>query len=69
MTVVKVQRALYSSNDLVLVYAEGRRHTAHVVLDEKTNDAMGSDMKAFFEGTWNGTAWKIGPRVKGNFRW
>ncbi|KRR21377.1 hypothetical protein CQ14_06925 [Bradyrhizobium lablabi] len=67
MEIVKVQTTLASSDPeaLALVYDKDRKWLVHQQLDDTTQDAMGTDVKAFFEAEYLSMAgcWKIGKRV------
>jgi len=64
--VVTVQRPL-NGDAPWMVYAEGRRHMMMIPADQvqpALAQAMGSDMKAYFEAEWfQALGWEIGKRV------
>lgn len=67
MTLVKVQTALVTTelDALALVYDRDRKWMVQQPLDDATQKAMGTDVKAFFEAEYQLTdgCWKIGRRV------
>ena len=71
MTVVKVQVPLFSSDPSMqtssrgLVYDERRRHMGEQALPPDVIEALGKDVKGFFQAEWNGKTWEIGKRVPG----
>jgi len=68
--IVKVQRAIDDRDLPALIYTEGRRNVRLHYLDPATIEALGDDLKGYFEteivrGCWQMPAcWRIGKRVE-----
>jgi len=66
MTIVKVQIPIFSTEDNpgCLVYAKGGKRTAQQTITEETANALGNDLKGYFDAEWDvGGHWVIGKRV------
>jgi hypothetical protein len=64
-TIVKVQAPIVSSEDRLLVYAEGRRMMKLHPPESEVIKALGGDLKGYFKAVWSGSdaGWIIGDRV------
>jgi hypothetical protein len=67
MEIVKVQTPVVTNdpNEPALVYARFRKHLVQQHLGHATREAMGSDLRAFFEAEYQARegVWFIGDRV------
>jgi hypothetical protein len=59
--VVKVQTSLVSSvpDELILVYAEGRKNAIQMPFPDGLREKLGGARKAYFNATWTGKTWCI----------
>lgn len=49
--IVKIQRAIYPPDHSVLVYDKRRKFTQHMPFTPEIREAMGDDVKAYFDVT------------------
>ena len=66
-SIVKVPRPLYSpeADPGFLVYDQHRTRIVQQSIPDAVDDALGSDLKGYFQATWGGSErrWRIGKRV------
>lgn len=64
--IIKVQIPLFGNEtEGCLIYDSLRQHTSLQDISQEVRDALGGDLKGYFEGQWNSDAqeWTIGARV------
>lgn len=65
--IVKVQVPIVGRAERWLIYNQQRQHMQEQRPTSAMKQAMGADMKAYFEATWSETDkyWTVGKRVEG----
>lgn len=66
---VKVQRAVVPKEGPGLIYDQAQTHVTQQKLSRRVLEAMGDDLKGFFNAAWDGSQWHIGARIKSKTEW